>query len=237
VIDLSTLWAGPLCAHLLGLAGARVIRVESVGRPDGARGGPAPFYDLLHAGQESVAVDPRTPDGLAALRGLLAVADVVVESARPRALAQLGIDAARWVRRRPGLVWVSLTGYGRTLPERSWVAFGDDAGAAAGLAFAVEDPDLPLFCGDAIGDPLAGAHAALAASVFHQRGQSVMLDVSLCGVAEHVAAGALPLVGDAPDPEPPRARRASGSARALGADTEVVLREFPPCAGPEPGTC
>ena len=37
VVDLSALWAGPLCAHLLGLAGARVVKVESLGRPDGAR--------------------------------------------------------------------------------------------------------------------------------------------------------------------------------------------------------
>jgi hypothetical protein len=37
VVDLSSLWAGPVCAHLLGRAGARVIKVESVARPDGAR--------------------------------------------------------------------------------------------------------------------------------------------------------------------------------------------------------
>src|SRR4051812_39058875 len=43
VIDLTALWAGPLCAHLLGLAGCRVIKVESVRRPDGARNGPSTF--------------------------------------------------------------------------------------------------------------------------------------------------------------------------------------------------
>src|SRR4051812_11975385 len=48
VVDLTSLWAGPLCAHLLGLAGARVIKVESVRRPDGARSGPPAFFDLLH---------------------------------------------------------------------------------------------------------------------------------------------------------------------------------------------
>ena len=59
VVDLSSLWAGPLCGHLLTVAGARTVKVESTGRPDGARRGPAPFYDLLHAGQESVALDFR----------------------------------------------------------------------------------------------------------------------------------------------------------------------------------
>ena len=63
VVDLSSLWAGPLCAQLLGQAGARVVKVESTTRPDGARQGPAGFYDLLHAGQRSVALDLTSPPG------------------------------------------------------------------------------------------------------------------------------------------------------------------------------
>ena len=50
VVDLSSLWAGPLCTHLLGLTGARVVKVESWRRPDGARSGPEAFFDLLNAG-------------------------------------------------------------------------------------------------------------------------------------------------------------------------------------------
>ena len=57
VVDLSALWSGPLCAHLLTLAGARVVKVESASRLDGARRGPPAFFDLLHAGQESVVLD------------------------------------------------------------------------------------------------------------------------------------------------------------------------------------
>jgi hypothetical protein len=49
VVELASLWAGPLCGHLLGLLGARVIKVESARRPDGARFGPAAFFDLLNA--------------------------------------------------------------------------------------------------------------------------------------------------------------------------------------------
>jgi len=60
VADFSALWAGPLCAHLLGLAGARVVKVETPDRPDGARSGNAAFYRLLHAGHRSVTLDPRT---------------------------------------------------------------------------------------------------------------------------------------------------------------------------------
>ncbi len=59
VVDLSSLWAGPLCAHLLHLCGAEVIKVESVHRPDGARRGNRGFYALLNQGKRSVALDFR----------------------------------------------------------------------------------------------------------------------------------------------------------------------------------
>src|SRR5215469_17918170 len=72
VVDLSSMWAGPLCARLLGLAGARVIKVESPDRPDGARAGNTAFYHWLHAGHASVALDFRS----ATLGALLGAADI-----------------------------------------------------------------------------------------------------------------------------------------------------------------
>jgi hypothetical protein len=224
VVDLSALWAGPLCAQLLGACGARVVKVESTRRPDGARFGPAAFFDRLNAGKESVALDLTTSDGVAALRRLLRAADVVVESARPRALAQLGIEAAAEIAARAGAVWVSITGYGRAAPCGDWVAFGDDAAAAAGLAaLAGRDDDGPLFCADAVADPLAGLSAAAAALEAWQAGGGVLLDVSLFGVAAHAVACAA-----APDRwcgavAPPRARPLRGRARPLGADTRSAL--------------
>ena len=64
MVDLSALWAGPLAASLLLEAGARVVKVEARDRPDGARSGPRPFFDLLNAGKESVAIDLSAPDEL-----------------------------------------------------------------------------------------------------------------------------------------------------------------------------
>ncbi|WP_322754044.1 CoA transferase [Frankia sp. Cas3] len=162
VVDLSSLWAGPLCAHLLGLAGARVVKVESVRRPDGARSGPKMFFDLLHAGHDSVALDLHTPDGRAALIRLIGRADVVIEASRPRALTQLGINPAELLARHPTLTWVSITGYGRTGPWCQRVAFGDDAAAAAGLV-AVGPDGTPMFLADAVADPVTGLYAAVAA--------------------------------------------------------------------------
>ncbi len=70
VIDLSAMWAGPLCAHLLGRAGFRVVKVESTGRPDGARAGHAGFFRWLNGGHASVALDLASTNGRAALAGL-----------------------------------------------------------------------------------------------------------------------------------------------------------------------
>lgn len=252
VVDLSSLWAGPLCAQLLGLAGARVVKLESTRRPDGARFGPAAFFDLLNAGKQSVALDFGAPAGRERLRRLLERADVVVESARPRALSQLGIDAGVLVASHPGLTWVSITGYGRREPEAGWAAFGDDAGAAAGLAVATgPGGGPPLFCGDAIADPLAGLHAAVAALASRQGGGGHLLDLALRDVAAHAAAfGPRPpeatvrpidrdggreeregeweveAAGQRAAVAPPRARPAPGPARALGADTRAVLEEL-----------
>src|SRR5262249_24862505 len=63
VVDLTSLWAGPLCASLLLQGGARVAKVESTGRPDGARVGPAPFFDLLNGGKASIGLDLASDEG------------------------------------------------------------------------------------------------------------------------------------------------------------------------------
>ncbi len=194
VVDLSSLWAGPLCAQLLADCGARVIKVESTRRPDGARQGPPRFYDLLNHGKQSVAVDFADDGDLALLRSLLEVADVVVESSRPRALEQLGISAGELLLRRPGLLWIAITGHGR---DSGRVAFGDDAAAAAGLCPWVDtdhpgkddggEQQQPLFCGDAVADPLAGLHAAVATLALRRAGRGGLVDLSLASVAAHCA--------------------------------------------------
>lgn len=163
VIDLSALWAGPLAAHLLWLAGAEVVKVESRTRPDAMRFGDERFYALLNQGKASVAVNLADAEDRRALAALIAGADIVIEAARPRALAQLGIDAAQIVRTTPGLVWLSITGHGASGEAAGWVGFGDDCGVCAGLSAALRAASgRGGFVGDAIADPLTGVFAALA---------------------------------------------------------------------------
>lgn len=174
VVDLSSLWAGPLCAHLLGLAGARVIDVESTRRPDPGRDITPAFHRLLRGDTEHRALDFSTADDIQRLRELLQRADIVISASRPRALAQLGIDPEA-IAAESGGVWVSITAYGRA---HNRIGYGDDVAAAAGLL-----GDGPVFAGDAIADPLTGSHAAAAALDAWTAGQSGVLDVSMYDVA------------------------------------------------------
>ncbi len=184
VIDLSALWAGPLCGHLLHLCGAEVIKVESRDRPDGARSGNADFYGLLNQGKRSVALDFRSTEGREALVRLIESADIVIEAARPRALEQLGIRADEILRRQPGLTWVSITGYGRRGPAADWIAFGDDAGVAAGLGDVMRTATgAQQFAGDALADPLTGIQAALAAWQSWSQGGGRLISLALADVA------------------------------------------------------
>ena len=233
VVDFSALWAGPLAASLLGLAGARVVKVEVPDRLDGARRGDPEFYRLLHAGHRSVLLDPSTPRGRAALGALVAAADIVIEASRPRALAGFGLDADAAV--AAGTTWISLTAAGRASNR---IGFGDDVAAGSGLVARDADGH-PVFVGDAIADPLTGLTAAALAMTAPADGSGVLWDVAMSDVVgatlDDVPPGPSPAarrsadgwVVDTPDGPvpvaPPQPRTVAGRAPGAGADTAAVL--------------
>jgi len=222
VVDLSSLWAGPLCSNLLLLDGARVVKVESTARPDGGRRDGTGFFDLLNHGKASVALDLPSADGLSRLRRLLRAADVVIEGSRSRVLRQWGVDAEALLADADGpQVWCSITGHGRDVDR---VGFGDDAAVAGGLV--AWDDDGPVFLGDAVADPLTGiaAHAAVTRAL--AEGGRWLLDAALCRAAASVATAPTPAT-HVTDPPPPCARPVPGRATALGADTAAVLAGLP----------
>ncbi|TCJ97624.1 CoA transferase family III [Nocardia alba] len=234
VVDFSALWAGPLCAHLLGLAGARVVKVETPARPDGARRGSPQFYALLHHGHESVVLDPTDSTGRSALRALVDAADIVIEASRPRALAGFGIDAEAAVGR--GACWVSITAAGRASNR---IGFGDDIAAAAGLVAFDTHSGTPAFVGDAIADPLTGLTAAVLAVSAPADGRGVLWDISMTDVvASTLTADPVPptsrrgdtwFVESADGPIPvakPVSRKPIGPAADSGADTARVLESL-----------
>jgi hypothetical protein len=214
VADLSSMWAGPLCGQLLARGGATVVKVESPRRPDGTRDGNRAFYDWMNGEKLSYCVDF---DGQAdELRELLTVADIVIEGSRPAALERRGLGPDH-VTPRAGRIWLRITGYDDLRP-----AFGDDAAVAGGLVGTAADG--PVFCGDAIADPLTGLEAALAVAESLNRGGGELIHVSMAAVAATYAA--LPTeasAGQYPAP-PPQAPRPSVPASRLGADNDAVRR-------------
>jgi len=119
------------------------------------------------------------------LRDLVASADLVLEASRPRALRQLGLDAADIV--AGGTCWISITARGR---DSDAVGFGDDVAAAAGLV--VPDGGDLLPAGDALADPLAGVAAAVAAQAALTGEEAMLIDVSMLHVASEAATGGTP---------------------------------------------
>ncbi|MGH9046639.1 MAG: CoA transferase [Acidimicrobiales bacterium] len=182
IADFSAMWAGPLCSHLLGLSGARVVKVEDPTRPDGSRAGDPSMFARLHQGHRSLRASFSTEQGRHAIGKLVEKADIVIESSRPRALAQIGLTPGDFLSARPGRTWISVTGYGRTGTLSNWVAFGDDAAVAGGLV-AWSDPETPVFCADAIADPVSGLFAAFGGLVSMTAGGGFLVDVSMSASA------------------------------------------------------
>ncbi len=211
VADLSSMWAGPLCGHLLAAAGATVVKVEGHGRPDGTRAGDPRFFDWMNSSKLSYAIDFRDDD----LRRLLEAADVVIEGSRPAALTRRGLGPGQ-VRGRPGRVWLRITGYGTSGERAERVAFGDDAAVAGGLV----GPGV-VFIGDAIADPLTGLAATKAVLDALGRGGGETIEIALAEVAADYATLPLGVGSKSPDtvrvPTPPRA-----PAAQLGADNRRV---------------
>ncbi|WP_419911910.1 CoA transferase [Candidatus Poriferisodalis sp.] len=155
VVDLTSMWAGPLCTELLGRAGAEVRKVSSAARPDGLAG--TAMYDELNAHKTAVELDPRHPAGRQSLDELLARADILITSLSPRALGNLDLLPSQLCARHPRLRTLAITAFEPDSPERDWIAYGTGVHAASGLGLLGDGPRTPAF---SYPDPLAGLLAA-----------------------------------------------------------------------------
>ena len=159
VIDLSWGIAGPLTTMLLGDHGADVVKVEP---PGGDPFRPTPGYTVWNRNKKSVVLDLHDDVDRAACRRLMAAADVVVESYSPGTTERLGVDYAAVQADNPGVVYCSITGYGRTGASRDRPGY--DALVQARWGLQNEQPGLrpgPVF----LHLPLPSFGAALIASV------------------------------------------------------------------------
>ncbi|MEU1972203.1 CoA transferase [Microbacterium sp. NPDC019599] len=180
VIDVSTLFAGPMAAMHLGDMGATVVKVEHPQRPDPARGhGPSKdgqnlWWKTLGRNKRTVALDLHTDGGREALLRLVETADVMIENFRPGTLERWGLGYDELSARNPRLILARVTGFGQRGPYRSKPGFGTLAEAMSGFAAMTGEPDgppvLPPFgLADGIAS-LATAYAVMVA--LHSRGRT-----------------------------------------------------------------
>jgi CoA-transferase family III len=237
VVDLSAIWAGPLAGHLLWLAGAQVVKVESHKRPDMIRSSDPLTFAVINQGKACVAVDLSQPDERERLVALIRRADMVIEASRPRALRQLGIDADALVREVPGLVWLSITGHGASGEPANWVGVGNDCAVAGGMARALAEATGEIgYVGDALADPLTGITAALEGWRAYAAGDAVRLGFAMSAITARALAeerafdrptldAELRAWGAAKGRLFPKVRYRAGMAqvRELGADTVIWL--------------
>lgn len=169
VLDLATLFAGPLAATMLGDFGAEVIKVEHPHRPDPSRGhGPSKdgiglWWKLLGRNKRNLTLDLSTHGGRDTLLRLAEGADVIVENFRPGTLERWGLGWEELSRANPRLVLARVTGFGQFGPYSRRPGFGTLAEAMSGFAAITGEPDgpptLPPF---GLADSIAGIATAFA---------------------------------------------------------------------------
>jgi crotonobetainyl-CoA:carnitine CoA-transferase CaiB-like acyl-CoA transferase len=190
VVDLTAMVMGPYCTQIMADMGADVIKVEP---PDGDNTrfisvGPAPgmsgvFFNV-NRGKRSIVLDLRSGDGVAALRALIATADVFVHSMRSKAIAKLGFSYEDVAAINPAIIYVNCYGYGRRGPDRDRTAYDDTIQAECGLP-AVQQmlTGEANFIGTIMADKITGLTAVYATSMalFHRErtGEGQEVEVSM----------------------------------------------------------
>lgn len=199
VVDMCQFLSGPYASLRLQDLGARVIKIE---RPDGGDlsrrlylsdteiGGDSTIFHAINRSKESLALDLKNPDDVAALKTLLGKADVVLQNFRPGVIERFGLDYEAVKSINPDIIYASITGYGTTGP---WVDRpGQDllAQARSGVMWLNGDADQgPVPFGLAVADMLAGA--AIAQGVL-----AALVRRGIAGTGAHIETSLLEVLVD-----------------------------------------
>lgn len=198
VLDLTRVLSGPYCTMMLADMGARVIKVERPGRGDDTRAWGPPFqsgesaYFLsVNRNKESVTLDLKHPDGRRVLDALIGRADVLAENFRPGALDRMGLGYADLSRRRPDLVYCSISGFGQSGPRRREPGYDAVMQGEGGLMSITGAEDGPAYrLGVAIVDIVSGMFAAYGVAVAllarERTGRGQFVDVGMLDAAAAV---------------------------------------------------
>ena len=225
VIELAHIMAGPLCGMMLSDMGADVIKVEKIEGGDDSRrmvppmvGDQSAAFLMMNRDKRGIALDLKSDAGKAVLTRLLAEADCVIENFRHDTMAKLGLSYDELKAINPGLIYVEISGYGRTGPYSERAGFDLVAQGASGL-MSITGPgkdDGPVKVGAPVTDITAGLLAAMGAAAAYagklRTGQGTRVDTSLfeAGITQTYWQSAIALAtGESP--------KALGSAHPLNA--------------------
>ena len=208
VVDLTRALAGPHAAMMLGDLGADVVKVENPDGGDDTRGWGPPFVEPVDGDREStyflctnrnkksVTLDLKEEAGKAALRALIARADVLMENFRPGVLDRLGFSQQRLAEINPRLVVLSISGFGHDGPEAGRAGYDQIAQGEAGLMSVTGSGPTDLQrVGVPIADLLAGMYGAFGVLAALQerertgRGQVVRASLLAAVVGVHAFQG------------------------------------------------
>ena len=204
VVELARILAGPWIGQVLADLGAEVVKVEAPEGDDTRRWGPpfierlrpdgtfetvAAYFQAANRGKTSVKCDFSNIDDLARLKRLIAEADVVIENFKRGGLKKFGLDYESLAAENPGLVYVSVTGFGQTGPRAAQPGYDflvqgmcgimDLTGPTDGEPQKVGVAWIDIFTG-LYG--VIGVQAALAERARSGRGQQVDMSLLDCGV-------------------------------------------------------
>ncbi len=190
VLELARVLAGPWCGMTLADLGADVIKVEPP-TGDDTRGWGPPFRDGLSAyfaccnrNKRSIALDLRFPESRPVIEALIKQSDILIENYRTGGAESLGVDYATAKKINPGIIYCSISGYGRTGPDVYKPGYDFAIQAEAGL-MSITGPvdDLPYRTGTAITDIASGQNATMAilAALIHRMktGEGQSIEISL----------------------------------------------------------
>ncbi len=184
VIEMAGIGPAPFCGMLLADMGAAVTRIDRL-TPSGLGVEIPVRYDLFNRGKRSVAVDLKSPDGIALVMRLLAQADILIEGFRPGVMEKLGLGPEPCLAANPRLVYGRMTGWGQDGPlarsaghDITYIAL---TGALAAIGPAGGPPVPPLnLLGDFGGGSMYLAMGVLAAHIEAQRsGKGQVVDAAI----------------------------------------------------------
>ncbi|MBB3587377.1 CaiB/BaiF CoA-transferase family protein [Sphingomonas sp. BK481] len=174
VVELARILAGPWAGQVLADLGADVTKVESPAGDDTRTWGPpfidnpdgtsdAAYFHAANRGKRSVVADFTTPEGRAAVRALIADADVVIENFKVGGLARYGLDYPTLAAINPRLVYCSITGFGQDGPYAPRAGYDFIVQGMSGIMDLTGEPDgAPQKIGVAFADIMTGLYSVIA---------------------------------------------------------------------------